>query len=262
MSRDPILDGEHLVPRSRGGSYRVSNVVWARWTCYGAKGNRIPEERARELPGSPREFDRGRAVACGQVARRTQAPVKDPATVSTTGWAFFLQRLKGTGPAVDVGSGGRTKWNGHQLNIPRVHAFDEACAGGTDGLDRWCQPVLAVTATGRGLDQWIRRTTHGFPRGYLSRNKSACGFPTGDLAEAAVTRGRLAGTYRGRVVIRAGGRFHIRTVHGREQGGHHRFGVWVQRADGYGDEWTPFAEEGGSGASPRLDGRGVRAATI
>ncbi|MBK6999351.1 MAG: hypothetical protein IPH35_05090 [Rhodoferax sp.] len=47
-------------------------------------------------------------------------------------------------------------------------------------------------------------------RGYLTRSKSIQGFQTGDMVKAEVTKGKKAGTYSGRVAVRAAGNFNIR----------------------------------------------------
>jgi 5-methylcytosine-specific restriction endonuclease McrA len=54
-----VLNIDHVVPVSRGGSDRVSNLALACRTCNEAKGALLPEEWARSLkrsrsPMSPR----------------------------------------------------------------------------------------------------------------------------------------------------------------------------------------------------------------
>ncbi|MHB1666120.1 hypothetical protein [Thiomonas sp.] len=66
------------------------------------------------------------------------------------------------------------------------------------------------------------------------QSKSAFGFQTGDMVKAVVTTGKKAGTYLGRVSVRASGSFNIQAATGLVQGIHHRFCTLIQRADGYG----------------------------
>ena len=153
--------------------------------------------------------------------------------VNSTRWAMH-QRLKATGLPVTTGSGGLTKYNRARLGIPKSHALDAACVGQIDVIQNWQQPVLSIKATGRGRYQRTFLTKYGFPRGYLMRSKSAFGFQTGDRVKAVVTTGKKAGTYLGRVAIRASGSFSIQTATGLVQGVHHRFCTLNQRADGYG----------------------------
>ena len=234
------IEIDHIHSKSRGGSDRVSNLTLACHDCNQAKGNSPLEQFLAKQP---------------EVLRRIQAqaktPLKDAAAVNSTRWAL-VQRLKATGLEVEVASGGRTKWNRHRLHLPKTHSLDAVCVGSVDTIHNAQQPVLTIKATGRGSDQRTRLTKHGFPRGYLTRSKSAFGFQTGDLVKAVVTSGKKAGRYFGRVAIRATGSFNIQTATGLVQGIAHRFCTLIQRADGYGYALTKRAfdtGEAGTGAA-------------
>jgi hypothetical protein len=179
-----------------------------------------------------------------KILAQAKVPLKDAAAVNSTRWALF-RALKATGLDVEVGTGGRTKWNRHRLQLPKQHCLDAACVGHVNVVERWQQPVLNIKATGRGSYQRTRLDKFGFPRGYLTRSKNAFGFQTGDLVKAVVTTGKKAGTYLGRVAIRASGNFDIQTGNKRVQGIHHRFCSLIQRADGYGYLWAKIALDKG-----------------
>ncbi|HDK03300.1 MAG TPA: HNH endonuclease [Gammaproteobacteria bacterium] len=230
------LTVDHIHPKSRGGSDRVSNLALACVPCNQRKGNRDVTEF---LLHDPKRL--------AHIEAQRKAPLKDAAAVNSTRWAL-LGRLKKTGLDVEVGTGGRTKYNRARLSIPKTHSLDAACVGRVDRLSGWRRPVLRIAATGRGAYQRTRLTKYGFPRGYLTRQKRHFGFQTGDLVKAIVTSGRKAGTYIGRVAVRASGSFNIRTGQAVVQGLHHRFFTLIQRADGYGYSWTKIAlEKGGAG---------------
>jgi hypothetical protein len=94
--------------------------------------------------------------------------------------------------------------------------------------------VLSIRAVGCGSYQRTRVTRHGFPRGYLMREKSVEGFRTGDLVRAVVPKGKYAGIHEGLVAVRKSGSFAIR--HGGQlsaDGISARYCRLVQRADGY-----------------------------
>jgi 5-methylcytosine-specific restriction endonuclease McrA len=224
---------DHIHPKSAGGSDRVSNLTLACFPCNQRKSNR---DVAEFLARDPKRLARIEAVR--------KVPLKDAAAVNSTRWALWRQ-LVATGLDVEVGTGGRTKWNRSRLQIPKEHCLDAACVGHVDSLERWQQPVLSIKATGRGSYQRTRLTKHGFPRGYLIRSKSAFGFQTGDMVKAVVTKGKKVGAYLGRVAIRASGSFNIQTGDGLVQGIHHRFCTILQRADGYGYLWAQIASTQG-----------------
>ena len=59
------------------------------------------------------------------------------------------------------------------------------------------------------------------------------GFQTGDMVRAIVTSGSKAGTYVGKVAVRATGSFNITTTTGTVQGISHKYCRIIHHADGY-----------------------------
>ncbi|MBK1647775.1 HNH endonuclease, partial [Rhabdochromatium marinum] len=221
------LEIEHIHPRSRGGSDRISNLTLACRPCNQRKG-RQPIETF--LARAPERLARIKAQA--------KAPLKDGAAVNTTRWALF-EALNATGLPVETGSGGRTKYNRTRLDIPKTHALDAVCVGTVDQVQDWNRPVLAIKATGRGTYRRTRTFNNGFPRGYLVRHKRVQGFQTGDWVRAEVPKGKRAGVHVGRVAVRRTGSFNIQTQTGTVQGLSHRYCQVLQRADGYGYAFQP-----------------------
>ena len=221
------LELEHMHPRSRGGSDRLSNLTLACHACNQAKGNQSVEAF---LANDPKRLERIKAQA--------RAPLKDAAAVNATRWALF-EGLKATGLPVTTGTGGRTKFNRQRLGIPKSHALDAACVGRVGQVTGWNVPTLKMRAMGRGSYQRTRLNRFGFPRGYLLRQKQVKGFQTGDLVKARVPTGKKAGAYQGRVAIRATGSFNILSTQGVVQGISHRHCRLLQRADGYGYTFQP-----------------------
>jgi hypothetical protein len=164
-----------------------------------------------------------------------KAPLKDAAAVNSTRWALF-GRLKATGLDVEVGTGGRTKWNRSRLQIPKAHWIDAACVGEFGDnvrLDPGHRP-LVIQAAGHGSRRMQNHDAFGFPRGRAkSRKKQVFGFQTGDMVRALVSRGRKAGCYLGRVLCRASGSFDIQTKQGRVSSISHRYCQPLHRQDGY-----------------------------
>jgi 5-methylcytosine-specific restriction endonuclease McrA len=227
------LEIDHIRPRSRGGSDRVSNLTLACHPCNLKKGN---QDVAVFLVGKPDVLTR--------VLAQAKTPLKDAAAVNITRRALFT-RLQATGVPLETGTGGRTKWNRTRLGIPKTHALDAACVGAVTRVLGWRRPVLQIKTAGRGSYQRTRLTKYGFPRGYLMRQKQVHGFQTGDMVQAIVTVGKKPGTYVGRVAIRATGRFNIQTSQGLIQGLSYRVCSLLQRADGYGYSFTTIAVKKG-----------------
>jgi 5-methylcytosine-specific restriction endonuclease McrA len=205
------LEIDHIHPRSKGGSDRVSNLTLVCRPCNQRKGN-LPVEQF--LAKHPERIHK--------ILAQAKAPLRDAAAVNSTRWALY-KALQGTGLPVEVSTGGQTKFNRSRLGVPKTHALDAACVGRVDVVCGWNIPTLGIQCAGRGSYQRTRLNKHGFPRGYLTRSKSAFGFQTGDLVRAVVTTGKQAGTYLGRVAIRASGSFNIQSATGLVQGIHHRF---------------------------------------
>ncbi len=220
------LNLDHIRPKSRGGSNRVSNLALA---CVACNDRKDADPIEVFLAHDPARL----AKVLAQVKR----PLRDAAAVNSTRWAL-LNALKSTGLPVATGSGGLTKFNRHVLGIPKTHALDAACVGQTDALTAWRVPTLSIKGTGRGSYQRTRLDRFGFPRGYLMRGKAVRGFRTGDMVLAVVPVGKKAGVHVGRVAVRASGSFNIQTGFAVVQGIGYKHCRVLQRGDGYGYSQT------------------------
>ena len=226
-AKNVALQIEHIQPRSRGGSDRVSNLTLACVLCNRKKGAQTVDIFLEDKPDTLK-----------RIRAQAKAPLKDATAVNATRKALF-DALEDTGLPVETGSGGLTKYNRARLGIPKTHALDAACAGQVDALQSWRRPTLAIKATGRGSYQRTRLDRFGFPRGYLTRQKRIHGVQTGDRVVAGVPTGKKAGVHIGRVAVRASGSFNIQTAQGVVQGISHRHCRVLQRADGYGYSFNP-----------------------
>ncbi len=216
------LEKEHILASSRGGTNRVSNLTLACRPCNQAKASR-----------DVREFLAGDLVRLERILAKARAPLQDAAAVNATRWALY-SAMRLTALPVELGSGGRTKFNRMRLGIIKSHALDAACVGAVSDVLRVDQPTVQVKCTGRGSRSRTRLNSFGFPRGYLMRVKFVGGFRTGDMVRANVpSKLRNAGVHVGRVAVRATGSFNIQTRDGVVQGVSHRHCVVLMRGDGY-----------------------------
>ena len=215
------LQVEHITPKAKGGSNRISNLGLACQCCNQKKGTLDVREFVKD------------SKRLARILARLKAPLRDAAAVNTTRWKLFAT-LKESGLLVSTGTGGQTKFNRTRLGIAKGHALDAACVGDVGDVRRPAQAVLQVKCTGRGSHCRTRLDSYGFPRGYLTRQKSVRGFRTGDMVKAVVPKGVNTGLHRGRVAVRASGSFNIQTGLETVQGIGHKHCRVIQRGDGYG----------------------------
>jgi 5-methylcytosine-specific restriction endonuclease McrA len=211
------LQVEHIVPRVRHGSDRISNLTLACEPCNTRKGTRTAEEF-----GYP------------HIQVQAQRPLRDAAAVNTTRWALYEQ-LHATGLPVETGTGGRTKWNRTQRQLQKMHWLDAACVGASTPAHLHTQQVvpLQIRAIGRQRRQMCLMDKFGFPRTKGKGPSVVQGFRSGDMARAVIPAGIKVGTYVGRVAVRERGHFDLTTPAGTVQGLNAKYFTAIHRMDGY-----------------------------
>ena len=223
---------DHVVPRSRGGSSRVSNLVPACRPCNELKDTRLVEDFLAHDP-----------ARLARITAGLKRPLRDAAAVNTTRWVLWRQ-LTALGYQVTTGTGGQTRWNRYRHRIPKSHALDALCVGAVDAVASYTAVTNQIMATGRGSYARTRSNKYGFPRLRLTRTKRHYGFATGDLVRAVVPAGKNTGTHIGKIAVRASGSFNITTTTGVAQGIHHRHVTLIQRGDGYTYKTQPTPTKG------------------
>ncbi len=222
------LEIEHIVPRSRGGSDRVSNLTLACHACNQRKGNQTAAEF-----GFP------------QLHARAKLPLNNAAAVNTTRWALY-QRLVATGLPVETGTGGRTKYNRTRRELPKAHWLDAVNVGASTPERLWLWGIrpLLMRATGHGTRQQCRTNASGFPIRHKPRAKRfvyvGVAWQTGDLARAVVPSGKAQGVHVGRVKLRFRPSFVLGAFDV-----HPKYLTRLHHADGY-----DYATTKGDGHSP------------
>lgn len=221
--KDTRLEIEHIQPRSKGGSNRVSNLCLACVPCNQKKGNQ-----------DIKDFLKGKPDLLKRILVQAKKPLADTAAVNATRWNLY-ENLKKTGLPVEVGTGGRTKYNRTIRGLDKTHYWDAACVGAStpERLITKVVKPLQIAAKGHGTRQQCRTDKFGFPVRYCSRTKFHKGFQTGDIVKANVTSGKKVGTYVGRVATRATGSFNISTTDGLVQGISHKYCIHIHKKDGY-----------------------------
>ena len=217
------LQVEHIHAKANGGTNRLSNLTLSCEPCNLKKGTQDIKVFLKKKP-----------ELLKRILAQAKVPLKDAAAVNATRWALF-GRLKDTGLPVEVGSGGRTKFNRTSQHLPKAHWIDAACVGVTgeeviipDGVI-----PFQAKATGHGCRQVTRTDKFGFPRQKAKKGGAVFGFQTGDMIKAVVPKGKYIGTHVGKVAVRASGSFNIHTKSGVVAGINHKYCQLIHRKDGY-----------------------------
>lgn len=215
------LQVEHIYPKAKGGSNRISNLCLSCEKCNLKKGTQDIKEFLAKKPD-----------VLKRILSQSKRPLKDATAVNSTRWALF-NRLKEMGLPVSTGSGGLTQFNRTRLNLPQTHWIDAACVGRIKTLKILTRKPLLIQATGHGSRQMCRTDKYGFPSRYVPRFKFVKGFQTGNIVKAIVTQGKKIGTYVGRVAVSTTGSFNITTKQGIIQGISHKYCTTIHKKDGY-----------------------------
>ncbi len=206
------LEIEHIIPKSRGGTDRVSNLTLACHDCNQKKGNLTAKEF-----GFP------------EVQGQAKEPLKDATAVNAARWAIY-DRLKEIGLSIECGTGGMTKYNRIRLGLPKQHWVDAACVSKNtpENLRICTSSVLMIKAVGHGNRQRCITDKYGFPKAHSLRSKTYMGFATGDIVKAVVPKGKYAGVYVDRIAIRHRPSFRLNGFDV-----HPKYLTIIQRSDGY-----------------------------
>jgi 5-methylcytosine-specific restriction endonuclease McrA len=185
---DVPLQVEHIQPKAKGGSNRISNLCLACSKCNQKKGTLDIKVFLAKKPD-----------LLNKIQLQAKRPLKDAAAVNSTRWALF-NTLKSTELPVITGSGGLTKFNRTSLGLAKAHWIDAACVGVVDALKMLTTKILSVKATGHECRRMCRINKYGFP---CTEAKQAFNhISTGDFVKATISKDRKnvrAGTYSGRV---------------------------------------------------------------
>ncbi|BAY83155.1 HNH endonuclease [Calothrix parasitica NIES-267] len=218
--KDTPLQIEHIHPKSKGGSNRVSNLCLACEKCNQKKGNKLVEDFLKKKPDLLKK-----------IKFQAKKPLKDAAAVNATRnkLAQVLSNLLPTKTA----TGAQTKYNRTRLNLPKQHWIDAACVGDVSNIKLFTNQPLKIKCSGHGTRQMCRTDKYGFPARYVPRFKFVKGFQTGDIVKAVVTTGKKVGEYIGRIATRSTGSFNISTRKKLVQGISYKYCKTIHKKDGY-----------------------------
>lgn len=145
------LEVEHIKPKSKGGSDRVSNLTLACHCCNQKK----KDKDVSEFVSDKAKLD--------MILSQAKAPLKDAAAVNSTRFAI-VETAKKLCDDVKCWTGGRTKFNRFKQGFEKSHSIDAACVGESGGnIKIKTQQPFFVVCKGHGSRQARRVNKYGFP---------------------------------------------------------------------------------------------------
>ena len=210
---------DHIIPRAKGGTNSVYNLVASCRGCNEKKSNLTLKAFGKLMNKDfsrlkPKKLPRDAAIV--QSARNYMVKEVTKLVPDTTTYNAWL-----------------TKYNRDELGLPKEHYYDALSVGDVANYKFLTDKILVISAKGRGSRQMCSMNKYGFPRTSAKTSKSVYGFQTGDMVKAIVPSGSKQGEYLGKVAVRSRGYFDIQTKTKRIQGIWHKHCHIIQRSDGY-----------------------------
>ena len=239
VSGDPVLEVEHIVPRSKGGTDSIKNLTLSCKCCNQHKGSDSLEDWSARLGNS--KLDTARKAGIKRVITGKAGNLKHAAAVNATR-NRLVKDLTLTGIPVQTSTGAQTKLTRHEQKIPKDHCLDAVCVGVIDKpIVDWQKPVLNIKAMGRGSYQRAQVVNDsGLVGSHKTRTKMNFGFQTGDMVRAIVPEFnernkplKTSGVHVGRIAVRSKPSVKITGKQGKVDGVNPKYISLIQRADGY-----------------------------
>lgn len=209
------LEVEHVRPKSKGGSNRISNLTIACHDCNQKKGNRPIEEFLKRKPS-----------VLKNIKSSLKKSLKDCAVMNATRY-FIWNKLKERYD-VEGGCGARTKWNRVNSGLPKTHYYDACCVGKStpEEFIFKTEDILNIKSEGRGLRQRMMCDKYGFPKMHRPRTKDFKGFYGKSMIKAKGEIGVLTSP-------RTSGQFTFTTSDDKKVSSTYKKCKLIQRFNGY-----------------------------
>lgn len=237
VSGDPILEWEHIVPKSKGGSNSVKNATLSCQKCNQEKGNMTPEEWLASIKKSS-SLNNARREGIQRVIAGKVFGVSNRYCAWVTASRRYIEKILFTlFKTVECSSGGKTKYNRKTLGLPKDHHYDALCVGNVPKSgykDLTNGYYFMAKAIGRGARFRGKINSCGIITVKLRQSsKRRFGFQNGDIVRAVVPKGKYQGTHVGRVMTRKSGYFDVRKTDGSLITVNYRYCFSLQKDNGF-----------------------------
>ena len=167
------LEVDHVIPRTKSGSNRVSNLVISCKPCNLAKSNLDLNQFVKD----PKKL----AI----IKAGLKKPLRASAYVNIIRKKLVLL-IESYGLPYLLGDGATTKFNRTKQGYLKDHFIDAACVNEGAGSNVYIKPgfkPLLIKAMGRGDHQVSHVDKYGFPTGEPARGKRFFDFTSGDIVQ-------------------------------------------------------------------------------
>jgi hypothetical protein len=218
IRKSVILQIEHIIPKSRGGSDRLSNLTIACEACNHKKDNKTAEEF-----GYP------------DIQSQVNKPLHEAAYMNAVRYKL-RKEIEKLSVSSAFWTGSQTKINRVKQGYPKDHWIDAACVGDSGSDVRINNSdVYQIKCIGHGSRQMVLMNKLGYPRNYpkvtaKKRRRDYFGYKSGDYVKAIVTKGKRQGVYKGIVICRERGQF---SINGAIDGIDKKYFQLLQKRNGY-----------------------------
>ena len=147
------IEAEHIVPKSRGGAYRIGNLVASCRRCNTRKDNRALEEFLADDP-----------TRLANVQAQLKVSLRSASHMNYL-MRLLRERLSETGLPLVEHDAVTTAYTRRRLHIPKSHVNDAACLGNPLEVRNIPHRVTLIRSVGHGRRQMLwPPDKHGSPR--------------------------------------------------------------------------------------------------
>jgi len=213
LSGDNILQVEHIYPKTKGGTDKVSNLTISCRVCNDAKGSLTLDQLERVLRANPSEINERRLKNIPAIKRQSKLKKGFQYSALTQSYKNYLLSELRKNLVVEVTFGAITKYNRNQLSLPKSQindAFVIASEGNFIKMPQYY--ILEKQVKKRYPHDYISPPKKGEPIVKYKRHLEMFGFRLWDKVECNHPKsGHLVGYVQGR---RSSGSFAIASLDG------------------------------------------------